>query len=72
MTSIGSTFLILTRDKAPHKIEVRIKLTEMVRLSFRVIKEGTLLGKNGAIMVAKPSPSSTPMREIMVSWDSWT
>lgn len=54
MTSIGSTFLILTRDKAPHKIEVKIKLTEMVRLSFRVIKEGTLLGKNGAIMVAKP------------------
>jgi len=72
ITSIGSTFLILTRDKAPHKIEVKIKLTEMVRLSFRVIKEGTLLGKNGAIMVAKPRPSSTPMREMMVSWDNWT
>ena len=41
-------------------------------IQLRLEEEGTLLGKNGAIIVAKPSPNSTPMREMMVSWDSWT
>ena len=37
MTSIGSTFLILTRDKAPHKIEVRIKPVSYTHLTTEAV-----------------------------------
>ena len=43
-----------------------------IRKKNMLIDYGSGKGRVSAIMVAKPSPSSTPMREIMVSWDSWT
>ena len=67
MTSMGSTFLIFSSDSAPHRIDVTTKLIATVTLSARVMMEGTVLGRNGAMAAARPRPIATPMIEMIVS-----